>query len=131
MRQGPHHGAHRSMSKSELVLSAASIVLSSASTSQGRSVEHLAHLGRPLLLTGTRFLAPQLEHFVMFPAMSQLNTGLSDKAIRLPAGVLSGLGEANRSGRGRILLGTCAEMDGLFARGCRLLPAGNARGRTG
>lgn len=59
MRHGAHHGAHRSISTSWLVFSAASRSASVAFTSHGSGWWQEAHCGRPAEATGRRFLVPQ------------------------------------------------------------------------
>jgi hypothetical protein len=62
MRQGPHHGAHRSTRTGRRLSVTVSKSASVASTSHGRSVWHEAHLGVPLAAVGTRFRTPQERH---------------------------------------------------------------------
>src|SRR5579862_1645711 len=69
IRHGPHHGAHRSTRTGRALSAAASNVVSSASTSQGRGSWHFAQRGEPAAAVGTRLRLPQPVQATMVPDM--------------------------------------------------------------
>src|SRR3984885_6135088 len=63
IRQGPHHGAHRSTTTGTDAASAISAKVSSpASAIHGSGLWQLPHCGCPDAAAGTRFLRPQFGH---------------------------------------------------------------------
>src|ERR1700730_14536449 len=82
MRQGPHHGAHRSTrtGRAEPWTCSANVA-SSASATHGRGWWQVPHRGTPDAAAGTRFFRPQLGHTTIEVVMTAW--GRSCRVLRI------------------------------------------------
>ena len=91
MRHGPHHGAHRSTSTSEVASTKSAKSDSTASTTQGNGRWQEPHWGVPLPRFGTRFRVAHAGHFTIVPVIVS-SSALEPKILLVRSVRTSGAG---------------------------------------